>query len=191
MKTGMEIAKSIGMVSETCRHISERSSLTILSITDMEEFCRRKIPEQSIICVWQMQSIVWGKTDGDGHFLLPDEAQDVTLWLEARLFNTNAEIHLWRNGDVFHVRYVRDGESGSETFFCDSFSRFWGEEQSSNDGFVKLTDRRRKLTMLIPASPGCGWYGLRTRNYIGTEKNTGIAGFVDYRYVAIESAEAR
>ena len=44
--------------------------------------------------------------------------------------------------------------------------------------------------MMIPSDDkGKKFYGLTTRNYIDSDKATGLSGYVDYRFVALESAQ--
>ncbi len=89
-------------------------------------------------------------------------------WLECRIFNRGAELHLKRDGNIFNGRLISDAEG---------------------DGWITLRDAPRKLSMEIPCDDGGKkFYGLTTRNYIDSDAATGLSGYVDYRFVAIESA---
>ena len=105
------------------------------------------------------------------------------------MFNDTEELHLKRIENKFIGRYVADIE-GKGNFYTDSFSRFWGENSGEVEGYIKLLDRQRKLYMEIPCTENNSkWYGLLTRNYIESDKLTGLSGYSDYRFVAIEPAE--
>ena len=92
-----------------------------------------------------------------------------------------------RAGDKFIGRYVRD-ELGTGNFYVDSFARLFGENVSSENGWIKLEDELRKISMTIPVDGDEKFYGLLTRNYIGSDAATGLSGYDDYRFVAIENA---
>ena len=179
--SGLDLAKHVGLKLCECKTFSERLECTA---TNLEQILREKISD-GILVAWQVQNIVWNKFDGEN--FLPN-VEDL---LEIRLFNRREEIHLKRAGDKFIGRYVRD-DDGTGTFYADSFSRFWGERDknfSSTNGFIKLADERRKISMELPCDDGGKkFYGLTTRNYIGSDDATGLSGYFDYRFVAIESA---
>ena len=87
-------------------------------------------------------------------------------------------------------RYIHDQE-GEGTQAVDSVSRLWGEKTTnpSKDSFIKLQDPSRKLELTIPyngADLDARYFALTTRNYIGYEKNTGLAGYTDYRFVSVD-----
>ena len=83
---------------------------------------------------------------------------------------------------------ISDAE-GEGDFYVDSFARLWGENSAEADGWITLRDAPRKLSMEIPCDDGGKkFYGLTTRNYIDSDAATGLSGYVDYRFVAIESA---
>ena len=147
----------------------------------------------AIIVVWQMQSILWGRFK-NGRIIWADE-KDVFEegWLELRVFNGMEELHLRRKGSELVGRYRSDnGEEACE--YVDSFSRFWGENTTKDikteAGFVRLQDDQRKLKLNIPVSDTTSkWYGLLTRNYVTTNDVNGQAGYTDYRFVDIASAD--
>lgn len=160
--------------------------------TELEQILRGKI-SNGIFVAWQVQSVVWGKFDGERLLLKENTAPNVDDWLECRIFNKNAEIHLKRAGNRFVGRFVRE-EAGTGTFYVDSFSRLWGERTAATDGWITLTDAPRKISMTLPCADGDkNFYGLLTRNYIGSDVDrkdaTGLSGYVDCRFVAIEPAD--
>ena len=55
---------------------------------------------------------------------------------------------------------------------------------------MRLQDDQRKLKLNIPVSDTTSkWYGLLTRNYVTTNDVNGQAGYTDYRFVDIASAD--
>ena len=177
--SGLDLAKRVGLKPGECKTFSERIEC---SAAELEQILREKFSD-GIFVAWQIQCIVWGKIGGEN--FLPN-VEDL---LEIRLFNRREEIHLKRTGDKFSGRHVRD-EDGTGTFYADSFSRLWGKNVSSANGRIILRDEPRKLSMKIPCEDdGKKFYGLTTRNYIGSDEATGLSGYVDYRFVAIESAD--
>ena len=176
--SGLDLAKHVGLKLCKCKTFSERINCTA---TELEQILREKISD-GILVAWQVQKIVWDKFDGEN--FLPN-VEDL---LEIRLFNRREEVHLKRAGKFFVGRYVRD-DDGTGTFYADSFSRFWGECTASANGRIKLCDERRKISMELPCDDGGKkFYGLTTRNYIDSDDATGLSGYFDYRFVAIESA---
>ena len=176
---GLDLAKKNLQLRE-CRTFSERVER---SPQELEKFLGEKFFRANFVA-WQVQSVIWGKFDGE-KFL---HAENLDDWLECRIFDESAELHLKRDGKIFSGRYIRD-EEGDGDFYVDSFARLWGEYSSAADGMITLRDAQRKLSMTIPCDDdGKKFYGLKTRNYIGSDDDTGLSGYVDYRFVAIESA---
>ena len=184
--SGLDLAKNIGLKLCEGKKISE--SVDCLS-TELEKILREKFSEpHGIFVAWQIQNIVWGKFDGEKFLLKDNLPPNCDDWLECRIFNAGEELHLKRDGENFIGRYVRDAE-GTGDFYVDSFARLWGEYSSAADGWITLLDAQRKLSMIIPCDDDRKkFYGLKTRNYIGSDEDTGLSGYVDYRFVAIESA---
>ena len=149
---------------------------------------RQYFPEHGSLMIWAMQTVTAGIWDGKDLTLADDDVKAADV-LELRLFNPDSELHLKRVDDTFVGRYVRDSQ-GAGTQVVDSFSRLWGEQQplASSDGFLRLLDAPRKLTLTVPCVDFIGtdrYLGLTTRNYIGYEKETGLAGYADMRFVSI------
>ena len=190
--SGLNLAKKVGLDLHECKTFSERLECPA---AELEKFLREKLSD-GIFVAWRIESVVWGKFV-DKNFSLPNnQSPNFDDWLECRFFNAHEEIHLKRLGEKFFGRYVRD-EDGTGTFYADSFARLWGENVSSENGFITLRDERRKISMTLPCDDdGKKFYGLLTRNYIDSDvdeknpdKSTGLSGYVDYRFVAIESAD--
>lgn len=177
--SGLDLARKVGLKLGECKTFSEPIECTA---TELEKIFRDKFSE-GILVAWQIQNIVWSKFDGEKF------SSNVEDWLEVRLFNTDAEIHLKRTGKNFVGRFVSD-EAGTGNFYVDSFARLWGECTNSVNGLITLRDKPRKISMTLPCADGRkNFYGLLTRNYISSDDATGLSGYVDYRFVAIESAD--
>lgn len=182
--SGMDLARRVGLVLCRCKKFSESVDC---SPHELVKILREKFSEtHGTFVAWQVQSIVWGKFNGDKLLLKDDASPNLDDWLECRVFNRREELHIKRANENFVGRYVRDDASGAETYYVDSFARLWGEA----DGWNTLRDAARKISMELPLDTGDKkFYGLLTRNYIGSDEATGLSGYVDCRFVAIESAQ--
>lgn len=184
--SGLELAKETCLKICPCKIVSENVSCEI-SLNGVQSLLQKFTNPRADFVAWQIQNIIWGKYD-NGKFFSTSEITP-QFWIECRIFNETAELHLKRIENKFFGRYVTETE-GAENFYADSFSRFWGENPGKVNGFIKLLDRQRKLCMQIPCeNKNSKWYGLLTRNYISSDETTGLSGYTDYRFVAIETAE--
>ena len=178
---GIELAENVGLELRECKTFSEQLDV---SWAELEKILRDKL-FQGIFVAWQIQSVIWGKFVGEKCLLKDNLAPNVEDWLECRIFNEREEFHLKRDGKIWRGRYVRD-EAGNDIAYIDSFARLWGECVNFADGWITLVDAPRKISMELPcAGGGKKFYGLTTRNYIGSNETTGLSGYVDYRFVAI------
>lgn len=149
----------------------------------------------AIVVVWMMHGIYWGRIINKKILLLSGEEFDINLLLEIRIFNDAAELHLVKQGEVFIGRMIVDDVANPNSKQCeyvDAISRFWGKKTSICDDSVILDDIERKLSMKIPVSDfDSEYYGLVTRNYVDVNPITYQAGYIDYRYVRIASADIK
>ncbi len=182
--SGLDLAKNIGL--KLCEGKSVFEPVEC-SLSGVENLLREKFKaNRAVLVAWRIQNIIWGEYDGEK--ILTRAEMTPENWLEFRIFNEAAEIHMKRSAEKFIGRYVQDLE-GKDNFYVDSFSRFWGENVNATDGYINLRDEQRKLQMEIPCAENkFKWYGLLTRNYIDSDAATGLSGYVDYRFVAIEPA---
>ena len=156
----------------------------------LEQEVRNLIQSNAIVVIWQIHNIVWGRYQNN-KLELPGNAINVNFYQEIRVFNEDEELHLIKVDDEFCGRYIKDGV-GQEIKYVDSFSRFWGEKYSIRDRLIELRDIGRKISLKIPFDENLSdtkYLGLTTRNYIGSDENTGLSGYVDYRFLSISSAE--
>lgn len=182
--SGLDFAKKIGLQLCKGKTFSEPVDC---SPAELEQILREKF-QRATFAAWQIQSVIWGTFDGKKLLVKDNQPPNFDDWLECRIFNEGAELHLKRTGENFSGRYICDA-AGEKVFYVDSFARLWGEFDSAADGWITLLDKPRKISMTLPcADAGKKFYGLTTRNYIGSDDATGLSGYVDYRFVAIESA---
>ena len=141
------------------------------------------------VVIWQMQKVVFG-TWQNGILALTDTIDtEPVYWLELRAFNDNEEIHLIREAECFDGRLRRD-VPGTGSQCVDSASPLWGERTAVFDNCAVLEDRARKIKMEIPVKDTTGKkYGLVIRSYIEEDRETGLSGYYDYRYMAVEVLE--
>jgi len=183
--SGIEIAKKIGLDIKECKSISQPVNC---KVDEVEKIVAEKFQQSGANFVaWQVQNIVFGRLEG-GKIILKDGTADFENVLEFRIFNEVEELQLKKIAGNFSGRYICD-EVGEGNFFADSFARFWGECKNFENNFVKLIDSERKICLEIPSDFQAKYYGLLTRNYIGSDTETGLSGYVDYRFVKIEGAD--
>ena len=185
---GLTLAKRVGLKLHEGGKIFEKLSCEC-SLSDVEKILHEKFQgNRAVFVAWQLQNIIWGTYDGKQLLLRDNVSPVLENFLECRIFNDMQELHLKRIGNKFRGRYVEDTD-GNGNFYVDSFARLWGEKSNSADGYISLLDKQRKLYMEIPCDEDdAKWYGLLTRNYIDSDSDTGLSGYVDYRFVAIEPA---
>ena len=169
----------------------EYKSISIKSdFETLEQELQNLIHLNSIVVVWQIHNVIWGRYQNNKLELL-DGTRSANFYQEIRVFNEAEELHLIKIDDEFQGRYIQDG-TDQEVKYVDSFSRFWGEKHDIKDGFIELRDIGRKISLKIPFDEGISdtkYLGLTTRNYVGSDEKTGLSGYVDYRFLSISSAE--
>lgn len=166
---------------------------SLQDIAHTEQELGKLLGNKATVVIWLMNRIVW-TTYADGRIELDDEASVIDYWQEMRAFNEQGELHLLRSGAYFSGRIVKDKEETADWAhgYVDSISPIWGENTGYANGKVHLEDADRKLNLEIPVSDGNAVkYGLVTRSYIHTDEETGLTGYGDYRYLAIEGMEGR
>ena len=193
----MEMGLEIAMKSLELKELAAPDVIPIKIqpvMEDVLELVRNHIHRRAEVVVWAMDRIQWGIWDGQT-FQWCGEAPEISSWQEIRMFNRQEELFLRWTGGALEGRFLRDNE-GTGSNVVDSFSRFWGKkapnQQGMPPGFVRLQDTSRKLQMELPFqgdTTSIEWYGLTMRNYVGSDEETGLSGYMDYRFVAIESAQ--
>lgn len=155
---------------------------------DVQALLQRMHFSEGTVVVWQVNKIRWGRWSGNAFTFADGHPEQVSLWLACRVFNEQAELHLERNGQSLDGRLLEDGD-GDAAEYVDVCSRFWGECKAKDADWMTLRDAERKLSQKMPAiMDDARFYGLVTRNYIGVNEKTGQAGYIDYRYVAVQPA---
>lgn len=146
------------------------------------------LKNDATIVIWRIQSILWGSVKNGTVQFYGDEKVVPQAILEMRIFNKEEELFVVQEGNEFIGRYIND-EGTEKIKYVDSLARLWGKRTDRQGEYIVLKDATRKLALQIPCSEDAEYYGLVTRNYIGYAKETGQAGYTDYRFVAITSAE--
>lgn len=156
----------------------------------IEEYLAHYFGErQATVVIWQFSRIIWGRWQ-DGRLMLSSGETGADDCLQLRAFDETSELLLRVERGVIDGRWRCDGE-GEPVRYVDTFSRLWGAQEGSCDGFIHLADHQRKLNLVIPydGEPDPrGYYGLTQRNYIEADGATGLAGYGDMRYVALSGA---
>ena len=144
---------------------------------------------EATVVLWQVQGVVWGRWKNGALELAGGAEKKPLLWLDMRVFNEEAELHLKKQGDMWLGRCLKDGE-GEPVEYVDSIARFWGRKTKDEPGgCMRLEDTARKLQLVLPqVEESAAYYGLVTRSYIGYE-TTGQAGYKDCRYMRIAAAD--
>lgn len=138
-----------------------------------------------------MNELKFGYYTG-GKFVFADaSALDVKYLLQLRIFNADQELLLQRDSDIFQARYITDtpDDSGSQEYVDSGSPLFGGRDTAAKlpQGFVRLVESGRKISMIIPAEKTAKNYLLITRSYITYDAKTGQAGYGFWRFVAIEA----
>lgn len=163
--------------------------ITINGEKSLDTILKQYLTANAAVICWQRHRISWGLWKNQVIQLADGTELDEDKILEIRVFNENEEIHLVRKGQNYCGRYVHD-EAGQGAAYVDSLSRFFGKKQGQADGYITLRDSERFFTMTLPCDDSSSsYYGLVTRNYITADETTGQAGYTDYRFVRITSAE--
>ena len=165
---------------------------SLCSLEDVEEVFSSVLGSEGTVVIWMMNRIIWTRFE-NGHIKLDEEATEVDYWQEVRGFNRSGEVHLVRIGEALSGRSIIDKESSGswKEGYVDTIAPLWGDNSGFSDGAVHLVDKDRKLKLDIPCLDGkADNYGLVTRSYIQADETTGLSGYVDYRYLAVEGMEA-
>ncbi len=176
---------------ETCK--TERQDISVPATQDgLSSALQQAGLSNATAIFWQVHQVTCARVEGSALFLPAGVTLRPKLLLECRIFNVERELWMQQQDGQLVGRCLIDTD-GDSTSYVDSLSRLWGERSSSDvgAGWMKLIDRDRKLSMILPtASETAKYYGLVMRSYIGVHPKTAQAGYVDFRYAAIVPADA-
>lgn len=183
------------MKQELLQLNSGKRLVTSLSISKTESSLKEILAQlqftKGTIVVWQVNKIRWGKWENDKFTFADSEPDNIKLWLECRIFNEQAELHLTSDKLQLIGQMIEDGK-GEPIEYVDASSRFWGECQAKDADWMTLVDKERKLSLKMPTvTEPARFYALVTRNYIEVNAKTGQAGYTDYRYVTVCAADRK
>ncbi len=127
-----------------------------------------------------------------GSFYFADGCELKEKYLEQlRIFNLEEELYLQRQGEAWCLQYINDTQGTDSVQAVDSSSQFFGHsvEGSFTNGFIKLWEAGRKISLLLPAKQKAERYELVTRSYVQYDAKTGQAGYSTYRWVDIAAVK--
>ena len=187
MSTGMALAKEEKLAIKDNHKITVREEE--IDTAEVLGKCASYFPNAATVFAWQIHTASWCKWDGKNFQMATEKEIYLDYLQEIRVFDHEAELHLTRCGDKFSGRYLRDGGGEDKMMYVDAFARLFGDIVGSQDGFTILKDDSRQLEHLIPLDVAEGKHiGLLTRNYIDEVGDMGQLSYVDYRFVALETA---
>ena len=116
--------------------------------------------------------------------------------LEARLFGTRGEIHIWRTGESFSACRIIDVPQENGAF--DEIQRLWGTESAgAADGFTHLVDGQEELRHTVPIEIPSNFFTKRhprfhpaliqTRHYFAIDKETEVTSIALSRLVSVKA----
>lgn len=178
------------MKEKTTLYTNKPESLPYSSWADIE----KAAPQDSTVVAWLDNEL---KIDKLEKFNTYFEKKEVMLIQRLRIFNKDAELHVWRSKGVLKGRLRQDKDKEAvetdyeETEYLDARQLLWGTEveKRENDTLFLREDRGTKLT--IPNFIGNDVNKntrifIKTRNYIGFTPSH-HATYVDCRFVEFVS----
>lgn len=162
---------------------------------------QRALGSAAWLLAYAEDGVIWGKLAG-GALVLP-QTETPTLssqtLLEARLFNQQGEIHLWRTDEGFSACVVTDTPSGDGAF--DEVQRLWGtdvdRDSKVGDGFTLLVDGLEGLRHAVPFAIPTNYFVkpprrfhpalIQTRHYFQVDEQTGVTSVALSRLVSIDA----
>ncbi len=161
---------------------------------------------------WQLlafadDGLIWGKIEKGIIFLSGEQFPDISpAWRtetlqEARLFNTDAQIHLWRTDDGWQANRITDG-TGKTVAYYDESQILWGNvHQNEKEGFTLVSDGSLGFRHAVPISVDKSKFSrenaknkrrplrLKVRHYLTQDDDTGVMIVALSRLVEVEAIE--
>ncbi|HFQ93264.1 MAG TPA: TIGR03984 family CRISPR-associated protein [Anaerolineae bacterium] len=150
-----------------------------------------------------LDGVFWGQLVGgklrialtEGDCFAPlNQAAFFDLLCELRLFGDTAELHLWRQNDVWQASLIQD-DAGESCEFIDESQMLWGTRvEAARERFTLLSDGVQGLYHAVPLPPEeapvaeNGKYRplrLRVRHYLAEDANTGQMRIAYSRLLAV------
>lgn len=165
----------------------EQGELTAVTEKALKELIADKVKQDAFIVMWQNDALLFGRVVSADYIWAEPQKVDFAQFVELRVFNEQEELYI--SGSDW--RYRAEAGAGEAVEYVDTYSRLWGTRDAAADsvnGFVRLHDAERKLTLVVPCvgSHEANYYELGVRSYIGYAEATGQAGYIDYRYLGIQ-----
>ncbi len=170
------------------KYIYIKSNVTLLDNVDWQ-YIKEEMCSSTVVC-WLFDQLIWGSIDAGGSLSFSDDnfkEPDTADIIEMRIFNTDKEIYLRRNGESFMGR-MRVDSQGDNIQVVDSDNYLWGTS-AMQKGDYTLLEEDNGMQLLLPGSyPNVtpdNRVKLVIRNYIEYNERH-MAGYVDARFVKIE-----
>lgn len=157
---------------------------------------------------WQLlafadDGLIWGKIEAGSLSLSGDNFPEISpAWREqtlqeARLFNNNEQIHLWRSDDRWQAIRITDG-TGDAIDYYDEPQILWGNTfQEQKNGFTRVSDGSLGFRHAVPLVVEQSKFGseknkrrplrLTVRHYLTKDETTGVMTVTLSRLVNVEA----
>lgn len=143
--------------------------------------------------------LIWGKVENGKVTLSGNNFPEFSPQLrpetleEARLFNNQSEVYLWRTDDGWQARRITDG-SGEIVDYYDEKHILWGNtHQGVKGGFTAVSDGALGFRHAIPVEVTKDKFSnnrrplrLKVRHYLTQDENTGVMIVTLSRLVNVE-----
>lgn len=154
-----------------------------------ESLSKLKSDVEYLVAAWMVNELKLGYYQNGMFYFSESDVVEEKYLLEIRIFNEHEELYVVKRDDKFFTRLIREG-SGEALKAVDSTSIIFGKKNAQLEaGFVKLVEKGRKISLVIPSSEDAEKYSLTTRSYIVVNNTTGQSGYGYYRWVRIAAAK--
>ena len=181
-------------ILEISKHSSRTEAIFLSKLESVEEFEFRLQEifkyQTGIVLAYLDHGIRIGSFE-EGKIKATEERLDPAFIQKLRIFNTDAELFLWRADEGgFNGRYRVDG-CGKECSYVDIVQYLWGTK-AVVQGNSLIMDEKRGVQVSLPLKlvykpiNDDSRAFIKVRNYIDYLDETGQAGYVDCRMTGLE-----
>ncbi len=158
-----------------------------ISQTPLTDILKQHANDQYLVIAYLHNEIRLGRYQQGTLTFADNRNLDENHLIELRAFNNTQEIYIRKINNKYLVRNITDG-TGEPIETVDTTSNIFGKrvpDTNTPQGYTRLKEDGRKITITIPTTQQADNYALTTRSYITYDSDTGQAGFAYYRYVNI------
>ncbi|MHA1339363.1 MAG: type III-D CRISPR-associated protein Csx19 [Promethearchaeota archaeon] len=154
--------------------------------------------KNAYIVYWLYNEVLFGKLVNSSIIFYKEIKNLYNYLIEARIFNENAELHIWKSNGIYKYRYIVDKIVDKYNIEAiDAEQAMYGNKMENlNNGFYKIIEKKG-IQYIIPKNflknkelSNENRLFLFTRNYINYNP-IGQAGFMDARFLKIELQEVK